>query len=62
MMKQAEWIEQKVVSCGLLLRWQENIIEQKCSNCQCWSIKWETSIPSNYCPHCGYMMKGGKME
>ena len=61
-MKQAEWVERQVISCGQLLRWQENIVEQKCGECHCWSVKLQSTIPSNYCSHCGAKMKGGKKE
>ena len=31
----------------------EDMIEQKCSACQRWSIKFASHIEMNFCPNCG---------
>lgn len=34
----------------------EDMIEQKCSVCQRWAIKFANHIEMNFCPHCGAKM------
>lgn len=36
----------------------EDMIEQKCSICQRWSIKFAYHIEMNFCPKCGARMDG----
>lgn len=36
----------------------EDMIEQKCSICQRWSIKFAYHIEMNFCPNCGAKMDG----
>jgi hypothetical protein len=52
----SRWVESTPMSCGSILRWRLNVIEQKCESCGRWSVKWETTIPSNYCSYCGAKM------
>lgn len=59
---QGEWEESHIISCGNILRMGENVIEHKCKNCGKWSIKWERTIPDNFCSNCGVEMKGGEDE
>lgn len=54
---QAEWYEEQFTSCGSILQMRLNVIQQRCSKCERWSIKWEGTIPSNYCSHCGAKMR-----
>ena len=39
-----------------------NIVEQLCSVCHRWSIKFDDVIESEYCCHCGAKMDGKKVE
>lgn len=36
----------------------EDMVEQKCSACQRWSIKFAHHIEMNFCPNCGAKMDG----
>lgn len=38
----------------------EDMVEQKCSVCQRWSIKFAYHIEMNFCPNCGAKMKGDR--
>jgi hypothetical protein len=40
----------------------EDMIEQKCSICQRWSIKFAYHIEMNFCPHCGADMRRTNYE
>ena len=55
---QGEWEESHIYSCGKILRMGMNVIEHKCKNCGRWSIKWERTIPDNFCSNCGADMRG----
>lgn len=55
---QGEWEESHIFSCGKILRMGLNVIENKCKNCGRWSIKWERTIPDNFCSNCGADMRG----
>lgn len=35
----------------------EDMIEQKCSVCQRWAIKFAHHIELSFCPYCGFRMK-----
>ena len=59
---QGEWEGWKFYSCGKLLRWRADVIEQKCSKCGCWSLKWADTIQHEYCSHCGVKMRKGGAE
>ena len=53
---QGEWIDKHITSCGQILRWRADVLEQKCNICGRYSLKWVETIPSNYCSHCGAQM------
>lgn len=38
----------------------EDMVEQKCSVCQRWAMKFVHHIEMNFCPHCGARMDGDK--
>ena len=57
---QGEWEESHICSCGKILQMRMDVIEHKCKNCGRWSIKWERTIPDNFCPNCGAEMKSFK--
>ena len=38
----------------------EDMIEQKCSVCQRWEMKFASHIELNFCPYCGARMDGDK--
>ena len=59
---QGEWIDKHITSCGKILQWRANVLEQKCSVCGRYSLKWVETIPSNYCQNCGADMRGDKNE
>jgi predicted RNA-binding Zn-ribbon protein involved in translation (DUF1610 family) len=40
----------------------EDMVEQKCSVCQRWSIKFAYHIEMNFCPNCGADMRGRKLS
>ena len=53
-----EWEDSHIYSCGKILKGRNDVIEHKCSVCKRWSIKWDGTIPDNYCSHCGADMRG----
>lgn len=55
-----EWEESHIYSCGKILKGRNDVIEHKCSVCKRWSIKWDGTIPDNFCSHCGADMRGEK--
>lgn len=55
---QGEWEESHIYSCGKILKGRNDVIEHKCSVCKRWSIKWDGTIPDNFCSHCGADMRG----
>lgn len=56
--KKGEWEDSHIYSCGKILKGRNDVIEHKCSVCKRWSIKWDGTIPDNYCSHCGADMRG----
>ena len=57
-----EWEDSHIYSCGKILKGRNDVIEHKCSVCKRWSIKWDGTIPDNFCSHCGADMRGGANE
>ena len=53
-----EWEDSHIYSCGKILKGRNDVIEHKCSVCKRWSIKWDGTIPDNFCSHCGADMRG----
>lgn len=48
-----QWEEEKIISCGKLLRHRTDIIEARCPKCRCYSIRLMYTNESKFCPHCG---------
>lgn len=63
-MKHGYFEEEKELTPSWLLRNYpyNNIVEQLCSVCRRWSIKFDNVIESEYCCHCGAKMDGKKEQ
>ena len=53
MPKKGKWTKNRIISCGTILKNGSNVLEQQCTECERFNIKWVDSIPNNFCPHCG---------
>ena len=53
----ARWTERSFVSCGKVLRWKADVVENKCSKCNCWALNWFGRDKYDYCPNCGERME-----
>ena len=56
--KRSKWEETHIVSCGKILRMQQDIVEHKCKACGRWSIQWCGTITDHYCSYCGAKING----
>ena len=59
---QGEWIENVNTSCGKILRWRADIVEQKCNKCNRYTLRWRDTMASEFCSNCGAEMRGDKNE
>lgn len=53
----AQWTERSFVSCGKVLRWRADVVENKCSKCNRWALNWFGRDKYDYCPNCGKRME-----
>ena len=58
----AQWTERSFVSCGKLLRWRSDVVENKCSKCNRWALNWFGRGKYEYCPNCGKKMANAGLE
>jgi len=57
---QGEWVENQVASCGQILRWGADVVEQKCNKCNKYTLRWRDTTVSEFCSNCGADMRGDK--